>query len=227
MGKQKIYYYKNMKHMLKDNEQNKVFPIRTKVNVVRFWLYLLKIISSINYEGNIPNDVPNVGDVVIIKKDKMRRVYFFKDKQIVSLNFPFQVEEKDGVLIPRIQDIEIDGCKISQLLTTINNEKFSENCWDLDLNSLFPECYTEKEYNIDYELWILFKELFFSDDGYIRYDSDETYHPEIPNHIDIFMSDSSSFKICVNKQLDFQLLLDILTTPYNLCRNPNFSNQKK
>jgi len=152
----------------------------------------------------------------------MSRLFFITDWKYFSINFPFTlINEK--IWFRNL--LEIDSEVISKLKTVINCNEFNSNC---SLNFIEPIFALEEEYNENF--WILLKELFMMEDGYIRYDYDnETYqkfkengeekkHPL--NHYDVFYSSNTTFKIGLNKSITEDDFIDFLNINTN-CKSIN------
>ncbi|MCH9740954.1 MAG: hypothetical protein K0U38_08970, partial [Epsilonproteobacteria bacterium] len=147
---------------------------------------------------------------IILKIDKMNRLFFFTNKKYFSIVFPFFVikEEEDYLFSFKKNKIEIDSRLISQVISIIKCDEFKANC---SLEFAQPICDYQDE--CDENFWEFLRELLLMEDGYIRYDYDAEHengnlHPL--NHYDLFYSSDATFKIGLNQELEEKDFLDLL-----------------
>jgi hypothetical protein len=186
-------------------------PIRTKNHII---MLLLEAIPLLTY-GDIVER--STGDYIILRIDKMKRLFFVFDEKIFSFNFPFNLEvrgdKKNPIIYDSMTDLEIDG-KNFAVLRAAFEEIFTENQGILDLESdllLIMDSFEMKP-NKDL-IWQILKKLLTFESGYLRYDYDEIHengklHPL--NHLDINYSSDSTFKIGIRDKINSDIFIDIL-----------------
>ena len=186
---------------------NKFFkPIRNKAEVIEV------LMETIRYMLLNPNveERDNVGKI-ILKIDKMNRLFFFTNEKYFSIVFPFfAMKEDENHLFSFKNKIEIDSRLISQVISIIKCDEFKANC---SLEFAQPICDYQDE--CDENFWEFLRELLLMEDGYIRYDYDEEHengnlHPL--NHYDLFYSSHATFKIGLNTKLSENEFMDLLDT---------------
>ncbi len=196
----KIYKFKISKMFLD------VFfrPIRNKSEVIEV---LMEAIRYMLINSNISEE--NSKGKIILKVDKMSRLFFFTQNKYFSIVFPFFAGEIDNKYFFSFKNqIDIDIRLISQVISIIKCDEFKANC---SLDFVAPICDYEEE--CDENFWIFLRELLLMEDGYIRYDYDEEHkngnlHPL--NHYDIFYSSNATFKIGLDDKLREDIFIDLL-----------------
>lgn len=158
---------------------------------------------------------------IVFFKSKMCRVFFVSPNKIYSIRFPFNVIISGDNIHFTFQDqLEIESLTISNLIKLLKSYQLSsENCLDF----IEPILEVEDEYKVN--LWPLFKELLLQEDGYIRYDIDETAflsakskneeHLHPLHHLDVFYTSSVSFKIGLEKPIVHDDFIDTLNIETN------------
>lgn len=210
---------KEYKFLLTQNYIDKYFsPIRERVNIIEL------LMESIKYMLINPKiDPKNKKGEMVLKIDKMSRLFYFSENKYFSIVFPFFVKEIDSKYTFYTNFISnIDHKLVSNVLSIIKDSKFNA------ISSLtFAELLYETEEEFSEPFWAFFKKLLLLEDGYIRYDYDnENYlihkelgeehkHPE--NHYDIFYSNSSTFKIGLKNRILYDDFMDLLNITTN-CR---------
>jgi len=195
----KIYEFKLNEAYLK-----RFFPesrVKSKAQIIEI------LMESINYMMLNPNvaDDKIQGKIILIK-DKMSRLFFFKDKKYYSIVFPFFVTYDDGTYSFSFKNkIDIDGQLSSKIISIINCNDFKSDC---SIDFFSPIC---EEEQCDENFWLFLRELLLMEDGYVRYDFDqENYdkfkkmgeeHKHPLNHYDLFYSNDVTFKIGLEKTL--------------------------
>lgn len=183
-------------------------PIRDKVKVIEILMESLKYMSL---NPTIPEE--NKAGKIILKVDKMSRLFFFTKEKSFSIAFPFFISRKNNTYNFTFKNsFEINLSLISQVIATIKCDRFNSKC---SLEFIEPISDSEDE-----NFWILLKELFLMESGYIRYDYDpENYkkfknegreHAHPLNHFDIFYSSNSTFKIGLRSALAEEDFIDLL-----------------
>jgi hypothetical protein len=187
--------------------------IRNKNHII---LLLLEAISILTY-GEI-SARPN-NNYIVLRIDKMKRLFFIIENKIFSFNFPFNVEVKEGennpIIYDSITDLEISGKNLAVLKSAFEElflEKENQGILDLD-SELFQIMENfEMKPNKD-EIWEILKRLLVFEAGYLRFDYDDErqngmLHPL--NHLDINYSSDSTFKIGLNDTINCDRFIDIL-----------------
>ncbi len=171
--------------------------------------------EAIRYMLLNPNvNTEDIAGKIILKIDKMNRLFFFSSKKYFSIVFPFfSIKEGDNYIFSFRNKIEIDSHLISQVISIIQCNEFKADC---SLDFVAPIYEYEEEY--DENFWIFLRELLLMEDGYIRYDFDEEHkngdlHPL--NHYDIFYSSHATFKIGLDRVLEEDEFIDLLNTKTN------------
>ncbi len=181
------------------------FFIKRKTDVIKVWLDLVRILITVPYSYNRQDK-----EIIIFKNENFKRVFFLRDNQIVSLNFPFKLVPTDNNLLEiYIRDQKMTGVELSKLQEILNSEEFFSSCFYSDIDRIFN---TEEEDKI----WLLLKEVLLAEDGYIRYDYDIEHHPDVPNHFDIFFTNNSTFKLGLRSAINLDLMIDILDKNTNI-----------
>jgi hypothetical protein len=191
---------------------NKFFkPIRSKAEVIEV---LMEAIRYMLLNPHIEEE--NKVGKIILKIDKMNRLFFFTDGKYFSIVFPFfAIKEDKNYLFSFKNKIEIDSRLISQVISIIKCDEFKAHC---SLDFVAPIC--EYEEDCDENFWIFLRELLLMEDGYIRYDYDEENyhkfkkrgeeHKHPLNHYDLFYFSHATFKLGLNTVLSEDEFIDLL-----------------
>jgi len=181
------------------------FFIKRKTDVIKIWLDLIRIIITVPYSSDRRNK-----EIIIFKNENFKRVFFLRDNQIVSLNFPFRLIHLDNNLLRvYLKDQNITSIELSKLQEILNGEEFFSSCFYSDIDRIFN---TQEEDRI----WLLLKEILLAEDGYIRYDYDMEHHPDVPHHFDIFFTNNSTFKLGLRSEINLDAMIDILDRNTNI-----------
>lgn len=187
--------------------------IRTKNDIIKF---LLEAISLLTY-GEIV-DRPT-GDYVILKIDKMKRLFFIQENKVSSFNFPFNIEKQPEIEKPIIYDplteLELEGKNLAVLkaifyeLLDADEDKTLMDL-DSDLYRIMESFEMKPEKD---KLWEILKSLITFEPGYLRLDHDKKrekgkIHPL--NHLDINYSSEGTYKIGLSNKLDSDAMIDVL-----------------
>ncbi|PAE94836.1 hypothetical protein [Shouchella clausii] len=188
-------------------------PIRTKRHVIMLMLEAIPLLTN----GDVLERPSN--NYIILRVDKMKRLFFVIENKIFSFNFPFNVEvheEKNNPIIyDSITDLELNALNLTVLKSAFEETFYgNENQGILDLDSELMqviESFGTKP-NKD-QVWQILKTLQIFESGYLRYDYDKVrengkLHPL--NHIDINYTSDGTFKIGIKDILDCNTLIDIL-----------------
>lgn len=178
-------------------------PLRSKRESILLLMRTIKIML-------LPA-LPNPGTVgkVILRVDKMSRLFFVFDKKIFSINFPYVVTEVDGLLEFRsLHQAKIDSAFTSHVLSVLDMDESFENREILNFADPISDICL-----FDADFWSLLRELLMCEDGYIRFDHDDVRadgrrHPV--DHLDVFYSSGSTFKVGLDTSISHDVLCDLL-----------------
>ncbi|CAI7726701.1 hypothetical protein [Bacillus altitudinis] len=188
-------------------------PIRTKKHVIMLMLEAIPLLTNADVLEGPSNNY------IILRVDKMKRLFFVIENKIFSFNFPFNVEvqeEKNNPIIyDSITDLELNALNLTVLKSAFEETFYgNENQGILDLDSELMQVIDsfDTKPNKD-QVWQILKTLQMFESGYLRYDYDEVrengkLHPL--NHIDINYTSDGTFKIGINDTLDCNTFIDIL-----------------
>jgi len=186
-------------------------PIRSKAEVIEV------LMETIRYMILNPTlDKEDSHGKIILRIDKMNRLFFFSKEKYFSIVFPFFARKEDNKYIFSFKNkIEVDSRLISQVISIIKCDEFKANC---SLEFAQPICDYQEE--CDENFWEFLRELLLMEDGYIRYDYDEENHKRFKdrgeedkhplNHYDLFYSSHATFKIGLNSKLNEDNFIDLL-----------------
>ena len=190
--------------------------VKNKIQIIEILMEATRyILSASDVKTNI-----NEGKLILIV-DKMSRLFFCNKNKYYSIVFPFAINEYDDKLLFSFQnDIDVDAQLISSVISVIKSDEFdSKSSFDF----IEPIYYIENELNENF--WIFLKELLLIEDGYIRYDNDETGYEEAKkngheythpiNHLDIFYSSKATFKLGLDHKIIDGEFIDCLNTKTN------------
>jgi hypothetical protein len=190
--------------------------IKTKLKIIEI---LLEACRYILYNEK-KNKVKSLFKI-IVQKDRMNRLFFVGQSKMYSITFPFNVYYDDTETKINYKNlIDIDSFAITNLLSFIKDPIIeSEDCLDF----IEPIINYRDQLQINY--WIVLKDLLFSEDGYIRYDKDDIgfqnalknkqQHRHPVHHLDVFYTNSATFKIGLEKALLEIELIDTLDRNMN------------
>jgi hypothetical protein len=182
-------------------------PIREKTDVIKLLMESIKIMLVNNeMKENL------IKGRMLLHVSKMSRLFYFSDNKYFSINFPFFINQEDTLFFYSKNLKDIDSRITSDVLGILSSEKnliASSSMYDL------LELASETEDDEDYRnIFLSFlNELLLFEDGYIRYDYDEKRTNELThplNHLDIFYSSGSTFKIGLTKRISEDFLIDLL-----------------
>lgn len=163
-------------------------------------------------------DKDRVAGKIILYVDKMSRIFIVSNNKYYSIVFPFSVKNQDEILKFTYKgSIDIDSSLISNFISIIKSESFNAK-------NILDFAYSILEIETDDNFWILLKEIFLMEDGYVRYDYDDINFQQAKKnghqdkhplfHYDLFYSSNATLKIGLNKKLhekDFIDFFDITT----------------
>lgn len=188
-------------------------PIRTKNNIIMLMLEIIPLILNADML-EIQTD-----NYIILRVDKMKRLFFVIENKMFSFNFPFNVEVKDGENNPVIYDtntdLEINAQNLSVIKSVFEDTFYKNNkqgILDLDAELLLIiDNFGERQHKD--QIWQILKNLLIFESGYLRYDYDSerengNLHPL--NHLDINYSSNGTFKIGIHNTINCNTFIDIL-----------------
>ncbi|WP_203141006.1 hypothetical protein [Marinobacter mangrovi] len=185
-------------------QQDRVFaPIRTKKDLIERLIYITKQFL-IGPQTNSVDGSPRV----LLCKGKMSRVFAFAKDRYITFHFPFAVTEDEGQIKFSHWAIE----RVDNRVTSIVMDLIHEDSFNTSGAQSFVEPVIEQESDFP-GIWELYKDLLTFEDGYLRYDYDSErqngrLHPL--NHLDIFYTSNSSFKLGIDKRISEEKLQDLL-----------------
>lgn len=153
-------------------------------------------------------------DRIVLKIDKMSRLFFFSENRYLSISVPLTVMvSSDNIPVFQYGDKEVDAEIISWLLMIAKNN--DDVLSDDDYITFEMEC---DERNFDF---ISLRRLIDDADyGYIRYDVDPAGFKNARNngkphlhplfHCDVHLSNSATFKIGCMKSVSPAQFIDLL-----------------
>lgn len=185
------------------------FPIRTKRDVIKVLMQALKLIATYRQPP-----VEIAAGRIIIRISKMSRIFFTSEKKIYSLIFPFSVSENNGQFrFHTDSHPDIGHRTTSQIISLINTTNFfSQSDAITSLEAIFEECAE------DVYFWPLFRDLMLLESGYIRFDNDAKNargHKHPLNHLDIFYSQNTTFKVGLLQESNIEHFCDMLDITTN------------
>ncbi|MCE7038617.1 hypothetical protein [Bacillus cereus] len=187
--------------------------IRKKKDVIKV---LLESISLLTY-GDFTQRPTK--DHIVLRIDKMKRLFIVQDNKITTFNFPFGVEvqlpHNNLVIYDPTTELELDGVNLAVLKSIFVDLIEDENSYSLmDLDSDIEKIMDsfDKHYEKN-RLWSVMKYLIEFEVGYLRLDYDEErenglLHPL--NHLDINYSTEVTYKIGLNSKMNVGEIIDIL-----------------
>ncbi len=197
----------------------KYHSIRTKWDIIHLLIEINKIlvIESLSKDIRIKGNVNEANINIIINVDKMSRIFIVENSKIHSFQYPFFISDNEI----RFDSFLVDNFVLSIVATVFNDvdqihslEFFLDRLWKIQEAYDIEDCFCK-----ELEKLIIF--LFTFEPGYLRYDYDiernSEGHPL--NHFDFYYSSNTTFKIGLNRELDFDKfcsIVDINDTCYNL-----------
>ncbi|MBB3656830.1 hypothetical protein FHX15_002058 [Rhizobium sp. BK650] len=186
---------------------NQLFsPVRSKEDIIKIWMRSIKIMTAY-----VEPEAELVAGFMRLHVDQMSRLFFIDENKVFSVNFPFftQIAE-DEIRFSSLSSGCVDNkitSEVLSLITTHNILSISDIYVFLDPISASLE--------VDSSMWGLFKYLMICDDGYLRFDHDIArengkLHPK--NHIDVFYSNATTFKIGLEDRMSLGDFTDMLDT---------------
>lgn len=193
------YYYKKFSS-----------PVRNRMDILYLILDTINLLSFDCIEENQKGKL-------IIKVDKMSRIFIYLDEKYFSFIFPFSLEEKDMgkyYIYDNTLDLEIDNKIISLLRSMLRKIDYASQSLEEILESIYYDSMDEEYSSFDMDSgWRIIMKLLTAEPGYIRCDFDMErqngrIHPL--NHLDINYSTGCSYKLGLKKRWDLQEFIDML-----------------
>ena len=198
--------------------------IRARNKIIMMILKIMNIIMQIdiqednNQNGQLSLCTDGLEErdvVVVLRIDKMSRLFLILDDKIHSFQFPFSIKTIDNRYVFHSQGSDIDNITLSFLISIYNSLEESNSFCSLE-DAFMEEI---ENYGIDCSsipcLSNLVGILQTFEIGYLRYDYDddvervdEETHPI--NHLDINFSNSVTYKIGLENDLNCRKLEDII-----------------
>lgn len=187
--------------------------ITTKSQLISILITVIRVILT---DTSIKDE--ERGHFCIREYEGKRRIFFTlkdNDKKIkkhFSFSFPCKITSDENGISFSIynSDVQINLFTLEVLSALSLNNWFSDiNDNGEDLKSLYENfCFIVEEFYLTDEMkmdiWSIVKFLMTFEASYIRYDYDEKNYVEYVHplhHLDIFYSDSSTFKLGINTQI--------------------------
>lgn len=192
-------------------------PIRKKQDLILLLLETIKVFLV----GDIIGEDTCYGRL-ILKIDKMSRIFFCLGDKIFTFSFPFfaeYIENTDKSLriyVPN-SSIELDHRIIAILIGFFTKADMNPDSLDqllLDYSEMHG-LYEPQDMDL---VMMMLQKLILFESGYLRYDHDpenenDMFHPL--NHIDIFFSTGNTFKLGLTNRVDHKELINILDITCN------------
>lgn len=158
--------------------------------------------------------VENADNKFMLVVSDMNRLFFFTEKKMFSIRFPFHVNEYPQVRFD-LNNIPIDSKMISDIMTMIEADVYDSSD---ALDFIMP--IADYQDHVNPNIWTIMNHLMTYEIGYIRYDDDvEGYenacragmpkrHPRY--HYDVNLDSQAVFKIGLSAQLSPDKFVDFL-----------------
>lgn len=176
-------------------------PIRSRRDTVRLLMNAVKVMLV-----NHPPPTDRVAGEVILAVSKMSRLFFVAANKIVTIAFPFVVDESaEGVAFRSPHFGEVDSRVTSHIVALLDSNEVFSSSEVLDFAVRVDE--------EGHDLWALFRHLLIEEDGYLRYDYDPVRHSghrHPLHHLDVFHSGLATFKVGLQSALTGDGLRDAL-----------------
>ncbi len=187
-------------------------PMREKQDNILLILDILNILL-------IGEEKDNVKGKILIKVDKMSRLFCFLKEKYFSIVFPFEIEQRAGYenvykIYDAILDMEIDNRIVVLLERMLVRIDFVDNTVDEIIENAYldvsEEGYTEEEISNCFGLMLRLLSLEL---GYIRYDYDPEHvngnlHPL--HHLDINYTSKGTYKLGLKGKMEEDEFVDLL-----------------
>ena len=183
---------------------NLLSAFRDKANIVIFWMQAAKTILSF-----VEPKPDQVHGKMLVCTGKMHRIFIGCDGKVFSTALPFSVKKVDGFYYCTLRSgIDLSSKLTSEVIAALSTTPSFQNSEILGFADDIMAVSDDPD-----TLWVALSELVNSDDGYLRFDHDPIredgkLHPL--NHIDIFFSQSATFKLGLSERLELDAFSDML-----------------
>ena len=111
-------------------------PIRNKNHIITL---MFEAITLLTYGDILENPTNNY---VVLRVDKMKRLFFVIEDKVYSFNFPFNIEIKEGernpIFYDPVSDLELDALNLT-ILRSAHEEMFYQDDGKGDILDLDSE----------------------------------------------------------------------------------------
>lgn len=187
-------------------------PIRTKQDCVSVILNVLNVLLI----GEEPEDEKGK---IVVKIDKMSRLFCFLKDKYFSIVFPFAIEkvrgaDKEYIIYDATWNQQINTRTVALMESMLQEIDFESCTIDEIIEKAYfdvaEEEYVENEISNSFRLVL---QLLSTEYGYIRYDYDEEHekgdlHPLC--HCDINYSAKATYKLGIKDQIEAGAFIDLL-----------------
>lgn len=178
-------------------------PIRHRIDIAQLLMKTIKL-----FLVNCPPTQEMAAGKIILNISKMNRLFFVSEKKIFSINFPYAAATSEqGFEFKASSGSSIDNKTTSEILQLLSGSAISSS----SIYEFADDIIDVADHSPD--IWMIFRDLLMNEDGYLRYDYDnirQNGHIHPLNHLDVFYSSSSTFKIGLDSEMRNDLLIDIL-----------------
>lgn len=192
--------------------------IRTRQDIVIILLRFMSLLTQINIDDTFPltKDTLKENEIrIIIKVDKMSRVFLVTDKKIHSFRFPLVIKEINKNYFLSLKGMDINSMIISCMISFFTSLSNFEDFYSYEAMFIEEICQYDLN-NDDAKICSEFLGMLLTFElGYLRYDYDddnkrfdEYKHPK--NHIDINYTNQATFKLGLYSDLHCDALENIL-----------------
>lgn len=150
---------------------------------------------------------------MLLLVSKMSRLFFFSNGKYFSVLFPFSAVKNGSQFTFFTADgLELDHKITSDVIGVVRSQE------DRIHRDIYQFADKVIEFNDAENLfWLLIRDMFQFEDGYIRYDHDPVRQSKNDNthpldHLDVFYSRGATFKVGLEKKIPEIHLIDILNT---------------
>jgi hypothetical protein len=179
-------------------------PVRSRRDIISLLMKTIKIMLV----NSVLDEQTSVGKVVLVVS-KMSRLFYISETKVFTITFPFFVNKVgDNYSFKSHAHSDVNSKVSSDILALLDADGIFETMEVLNFAEPISDAC-----KYDVELWALFRELLMAEDGYLRYDHDDVRvdaHKHPLNHLDVFYTNSSSFKIGLIDRINEAHLTDIL-----------------
>ncbi|MCA9925371.1 MAG: hypothetical protein KC421_23540 [Anaerolineales bacterium] len=179
-------------------------PVRSKLSIIKLLMRTVKVMLV-----NAAVDEKDTTGKIILRVSKMSRIFYYSENKYFSIQFPFSVTESDDGLRFYSSHIDrIDSKVTSEVLSIVTNSNVFDAPEPLDFIEPVDEIFDSNP-----NFWEFLRSLLLFEGGYVRYDYDiihtkDKVHPL--NHVDVFYSSNSTFKLGIHSRIPLESMIDCL-----------------